>query len=487
MSEAGLTTLISRIDFAWITTMHILYPPLTIGLSIILFLSEWRWNRTDDEKWYRLCRFFERLFIINFGAAVATGVTMEMAFGILFGRFSQAAGPLVGQLLGYETISAFMYEAGFLGLMVFGWGKINKRMHLFATFNVALASTISAWWILDANSWMQTPTGVVLKNGVFEVENWLAALLNPDSFVAFWHIEVASVELALCFVAAVSAWFLLKQRHVELFLKPLKIAVFSLLLIAPLQIFIGDSSGQLTAKHQPAALAAMEGHYRTRLPNGEPNTSWNVVAWPDADGHGNAWSIKIPHALSLLENHTWNSAVPGLDTIPAADRPPVVIPFYAFRAMSAVGTAVFLLALWGAWLAFRGRLSVAKVCANRWFLRAALLGVALPYLGIWTGWWTREVGRQPWVVYGLMRTADGVSHMSLTLAVSWLVGFMAFELMASGATFYFMTKVVRLGPDLDSPVVTDGPAHEARRLPRFAAMPDRPTPGGMAAFTQNHE
>ena len=175
--------------------------------------SEWRWVRTNDEQWYRLTRFFEKLFIINFGAGVATGITMEMAFGILYGPFSQAAGPFLGQILGYETITAFMYEAGFVGLMVFGWGKIGRKMHLFATANVAVASSLSAMWILVANSWMQTPTGVVLKNGYFQVVNWGAAIFNPDVIFGFPHMEVATIELALCFVAAVSAWQILKDTQ----------------------------------------------------------------------------------------------------------------------------------------------------------------------------------------------------------------------------------------------------------------------------------
>ena len=227
MSGGDLSTLLSRIDFAWITSVHILYPPLTVGLAILLFLSEWRWVRTNDDKWYRLCRFFERLFIVNFGAGVATGVTMEMAFGILYGRFSQAAGPFFGQVLGYETITAFMYEAGFLGLMIFGWGKISKKIHLFATFNVALASTLSVFWILVANSWLQTPSGVVMKNGVLQMQNWAAAILNPDVFTAFPHMELAAVEIGLCFVASICAWFVLKGRHVELFAKPLKLAMLA--------------------------------------------------------------------------------------------------------------------------------------------------------------------------------------------------------------------------------------------------------------------
>src|SRR3984957_15299771 len=180
MPDSGLSLFLSRLYFAWITSMHILYPPLTVGLSILLCGAEWYWVRSNDERWYHLVRFFEKIFIVNFAGAVATGITLEMGFGILYGPFSQAAGPFFGQVLGYETITAFMYEAGFLGLMVFGWGKLSKRMHLFATCNVALASPLSVWWILVANSWMQTPTGVVFKNGFFQVVNWGAAIFNPD-------------------------------------------------------------------------------------------------------------------------------------------------------------------------------------------------------------------------------------------------------------------------------------------------------------------
>jgi cytochrome d ubiquinol oxidase subunit I len=195
----------------------------------------------NDEQWYRLARFSEKLFIINFGAGVATGITMEMAFGILYGPFSQAAGPFFEQVLAYETITAFMYEAGFIGLMVFGWGKLGKKMHLFATANVAVASTLSVWWIL--NSWMQTPTGVVLKDGFFHVMNWGAALFNPDLGFSVLHMEAAAIELSLCFVAAISAWQLLKKRHVTLFQRGLKWSVLALVVIAPLQVYLGTVLG----------------------------------------------------------------------------------------------------------------------------------------------------------------------------------------------------------------------------------------------------
>ena len=436
--------------------MHILYPPLTIGLATLLFFFEWRWMKTDDEKWYRLTRFFEKLFIINFGAGVATGITMEMAFGILYGPFSQAAGPFFGQILGYETITAFMYEAGFIGLMIFGWGKISKRMHLFATFNVALSSTFSAMWILVANSWMQTPTGVTLKNGMFQVTNWVSAILNPDVMYGFPHMLVACFELALFFVAGVSAWLILKNRYVGVFAKSLRYALLALVVVAPLQVYLGDGLGQVVAHDQPAALAAMEGHYHTYNKDGSVNTGWHIVAWPNAKGNGNAFAITIPHVLSLLETHTWNGKVPGLDGIEPKDRPPVVVPFYSFRIMVAAGLFMMLVAFWGGWMVLRRRLSAAPSSRNRWFLRTVVFSAFLPYVAIWTGWWTREVARQPWVVYGLMRTSQGVSHMSVALEVFWLVGYMAFELMVFGGTWYFMAKVIRKGPDMTSPVVQEG-------------------------------
>ena len=471
MSDSALSLFLSRLDFAWITSMHILYPPLTVGLSLLLFGAEWYWVRSNDERWYRLVRFFEKLFIVNFAGAVATGITLEMGFGILYGPFSQAAGPFFGQVLGYETITAFMYEAGFLGLMIFGWGKLSKRMHLFATFNVAFASSVSVMWIVDANSWMQTPAGVVFQDGFFHMVDWVAAILNPDVILGFPHMLVAAVELALCFVAAISAWFVLKRRQVALFQRALKSSVLALVVVAPLQVYLGDGLGRIVADDQPAALAAMEGHFHTNNPDGSVNTGWHIIAWPNAAGDGTAWAITIPHVLSLLETHTWNGGVPGLDSMPAQDRPPVVIPFYAFRVMIAAGFAIMLFAFWGAWLALRGRMSVEKIVLNPWFLRAAILCGFMPYIAVWCGWWTREVAREPWVVYGMMRTAQGVSHMSVLEASLWLVGYIFFELMVWGGVWYFFAKIIRRGPDMESPVLQNG-----HQLDALEALSHDPAP-----------
>ena len=445
--ENSLPVLLSRLDFAWITTMHILWTPLTIGMSWLLFFLEVAWLRSGDERWYKLNRFFEKIFIINFGAGVATGVTMEMAFGILYGPFSQAVGPFFGNILGFETITAFMYEAGFIGLMVFGWGKISKGMHLFATLNVGISSSLSAMWILVANSWMQTPNGVVLKDGLFQVENWWHAIINDNFIWGFPHMWVATIELSLFVFASVSAWFILKNRQADLFAKLLKPTLLALLIVTPLQIFIGDSAGKDVADTQPTSLAAMEGHYHTYLPDGKPNTNWNLIAFPNANNDGNVFQIAIPHVLSLLETHTWDGTVKGLDQFAPQDRPDVWVPFYAFRAMVAIGFFLFFVALWGNWLRLRGKLDGVSLRKNKWFLRAVIFAGFLPYLAIWTGWWVREIGRQPWVVYGLMRTYEGVSHMSVAQELVWFAGYIVFELLVWAGAWYFFARVIAKGVD----------------------------------------
>lgn len=450
MAPDTLTELLTRIDFALITSMHIIYPPLTIGLAALLFFSEWRWLRTGEDSWYQLTRFYEKLFIINFGAGVATGVTMEMAFGILYGPFSTAVGPVFGHLLGTETITAFMYEAGFLGLMVFGWHKINPYVHLFATFNVAFASALSAFWILAANSWMQTPNGVAMSDGYFYATDWLKVIFNEDSLTATPHMLLACLEMGLYFVAGVAAWQLLNKRHTLLFQRVLKYAVLAMVIVAGYQIWHGDELGLTVAHHQPAALAAMEGHFQTYLPNGDPNTSWNLLMWPNQDKSAALWSISIPHVLSLLETHTWSGMVPGLDQFPVDERPPVVIPFYGFRIMVAIGFLLFLVALWGGYLWLRGRFSPDKIVEQRWFLRSLVVSAFFPYVAIWTGWWTREVARQPWIVYGLMRTSEGRSDLSFGEALTWFIGFASFELIVMVSTFYYFSKVIKKGPDTGS-------------------------------------
>ena len=469
MTDPTLMVDLARLDFAWITTMHIIYPPLTIGLAAFLFYSEVKWLRTNNDEWYRLTRFFEKLFVINFGAGVATGITMEMSFGILFGPFSQAAGPFFGNILGYETITAFMYEAGFIGLMVFGWGKISKKMHLFATFNVAFSSMLSAMWILVANSWMQTPTGVHLENGLFLVDSWKDAILNPNFLTAFPHMAIASFEIGLFFVAGISAWMIYKKRpNAKMFMKTLTASLMALAVIAPLQVYMGDALGRTVAEHDPAALAAMEGHWHTYNADGTPNTSWNVIAWPNEAKGTNDFQIGIPHMLSLLEDHKWVSTVKGLEEFKPEDRPPVLLPFYAFRIMVAAGGLLMMIALWALYLKYRGQFTMEGLQRRPWFLRLVVFSAILPYIAIWTGWWTREVARQPWIVHGLMRTSEGVSQMSITAEIVWFVGFVVFDLLVWVGAWYFFAKVVRHGPDMQAEVV-----HQSENIPLGSMMTEK--------------
>lgn len=256
---------------------------------------------------------------------------------------------------------------------------------------------------------------------------------------------IACVELALFVSAGVSAWFILKNRNAELFVKLLKPTLLALLIVTPLQIYLGDTLGQDTARTQPTSLAAMEGHYHTYLPNGQVNTGWHLIAIPNSQNDGTRFAITIPYVLSLLETHTLTGKVTGMDSFPARDRPDVWVPFYAFRIMVAIGFFLFLVALWGNWLRLRGQLNATALRQHPWFLRAVIFSAFLPYLAIWTGWWVREIGRQPWVVFGMMRTYEGVSHMSLGQEVVWFVGYIIFELAVWSGAWYFFSRVIQKG------------------------------------------
>lgn len=444
MHPAAASVFLDRINFGIITSLHIVWPPLTIGLSTLLLYWEWRWLRTGNADHYRARRFFEKIFLVNFAVGVVTGVTMEMAFGMFFGPFAKAAGPVFGPLLGIETISAFMVEASFIGLMVFGWGRMPKRMHLLATAMVAVTTALSAVWITTANSWMQTPAGVTLRHGQFQVTSWSAALFNPDMGYAVPHMLVACVLAAVFVVGAISAWSLSHGRRPQLFSRVLKLVVVVGLLAIPLQLWLGDSLGLVVAHDQPAALAAMEGHWHTNA-RGQP-ASWNVLAFPDAAKGKNRFAIQVPYVLSLLETHSLTGRVRGLDSFPRAQRPDVWLPFYGFRAMVGLWALMLALLVWTGWRWWRTGLSVAGARRDRWLLRAWMASALLPYLAIWTGWWTREEARQPWVVYGLMTTSQGASHLSVAELLTWMSAIVIFALLAWGVAWIIMARVVREGP-----------------------------------------
>ena len=443
-------TLLSRAQFAFVAAFHILWPPLTIGLSLALFWWEAMWLRTGQAYYYRQARFWSRIFLLNFGVGVVSGLPMEFAFGTNWGPFSIAAGNFVGNILGFETVLAFATEAGFLGIMMFGWNRVPPPMHLFATAMVVLGGVFSAFWIMVANAWMQTPRGVIISDGRFVVTDFLDAIFTPDLVHSFTHMFLACIELSTVVMAGFGAWYLLKRRHVEFFLPMFRFAVLATAIVAPLQILVGDLAGVAMAEHQPAKLAAIEAHWHTNPP-GE-GAAWSVVAWPDSAAQQNRWSVEIPNALSLIVTHSMTGEVKGLRDFPRADQPPVWIPFYGFRVMLAAGVSIAALAIWTLIAWRRGHLRPSRVCDQRWLMRAWITAIPAVYLALEAGWFVREVGRQPWLVYGLLRTSEGASTLT-TGSVLWsLTGFVLIYALIGITAFVFARRIAIEGPDLQSPL-----------------------------------
>ncbi|WP_217995078.1 cytochrome ubiquinol oxidase subunit I [Methylogaea oryzae] len=314
--------LLSRLQFAVTAIFHILWPLLTIGLSLFLVAMEVLWLKTRDEDYYRHVRFWSKLFLLNFTMGVVSGIPMEFEFGANWDRFSGFAGEFFGNALGFEGAMAFMLEAGFLGIMLFGWTRVTPAIHLFASAMVALGASLSAFWILVANSWMQTPAGGHVENGRFRVDSYADAIFNPDMPLAFAHMWGACLETSLFVIGGLSAWYIVRNRHPAFFLKSFKAALLAAVLVAPLQVILGDIKGREVYKTQPVKMAAIEAHWETNPPG--QGASWNVLAWPDRQAEANVWAIRLPQVLSLLATTTWDGRVAGLKAFPAADRPPAI-------------------------------------------------------------------------------------------------------------------------------------------------------------------
>ncbi len=444
------TVLLSRLQFAFTTLFHMLFPLLSVGLSAFLVVTEAMWVRTGEATWYHHSRFWGRILLLNFAIGVASGLVLEFQFGTNWARFSAATGGFFGDVLGFEATMAFMLEAAFIGVMMFGWNRVSRGAHLFATLMVAFGASLSAFWILVANSWMQTPAGGTFQNGVFMVSSYTQALFNPNMPWGTSHMWVACVETTLFAVGGVSAWYIRKGRLPGFFLRSLKAALVVAVLITPLQIFLGDGSGFSLGDIQPAKVAAMEGHWETNPP-GQP-AAWAVVAWPDPARERNAWQIRIPYLLSLLSTRTLTGQVRGLKEFPAADRPPVLVPFYAFRLMVLLGILMFLLMLWTVIVWARGGLREEQAGRHRWLLAAWVAAIPAGYLASDLGWAVREVGRQPWVIYGLLRTGDGASELPPSAVGGSLVVYILAYALLFAAFLFFVGRILRRGPDLDLPL-----------------------------------
>ena len=439
---------LSRAQFAMTAIFHVLWPILSISLSAFIFFLEARWLRTRDIAFYQQARYWARLLFLNFAVGVVSGIPMEFQFGTNWASFSEFTGQFFGNILGFEGAMAFMLEAGFMGIVMFGWERVPPAVHLFATGMVALGSTLSAFWIMVANSWMQTPAGVSVHDGKIFVDSYVQAIFSPDMLWGVAHMWTAAIETGLFVVAGLSAYHLFRERQPDFFLKSFRLALVALLVVAPLQVWLGDASGADIFRTQPAKGAAIEGHWHTNAPG--TGASWSLLAWPDQSEQKNDWSIEVPGMLSILGTHSLHGKVIGLADIPRNDQPPFVpLLYYAFRVMAGIGFAFVLLALWTAFAMRKTRRAPRELATRKRLLLAWVFAIPLPYIAVESGWIVREVGRQPWIVYGLMRTRDAVSvNVTPTATMLSIAMFIAFYAVLISTFFYFARRWVLAGPDL---------------------------------------
>ncbi|EYU17129.1 cytochrome ubiquinol oxidase subunit I [Photorhabdus aegyptia] len=435
----GLSALeLARIQFAFTVSFHIIFPAITIGLASFLAVLEGLWLKTRNTDYKVLYHFWSKIFAVNFGMGVVSGLVMAYQFGTNWSFFSDFAGSITGSLLTYEVLTAFFLEAGFLGVMLFGWNRVGEKLHFFATLMVALGTLISTFWILASNSWMQTPQGHEIVNNQVVPVDWLAVIFNPSFPYRLAHMSTAAFLASAFFIAASAAWHLLKGNDSTAMKKMLSMSMWMILIIAPLQALIGDAHGLNTLKHQPAKVAAMEGHWENLPGEATPLILFGI---PDMAREETRYAVKIPYLASLILTHSIDKQVPALKEFPPEDRPNALMVFWSFRVMVGLGMLMIVAGFWGLWLRYKKRLYQSKA-----FLRFIFLMAPSGLIAILAGWFTTEIGRQPWVVYGLLRTKDAVSaHGEIHMSISLLL-FIAVYSSVFGVGYAYMMKLIRKGP-----------------------------------------
>jgi cytochrome bd ubiquinol oxidase subunit I len=429
-------TLLARIQFAFTVAFHIIFPAFTIGLASFIATLEAVWFFRGDERFHRVARFWTRIFAVSFAMGVVSGLPMSYQFGTNWSKFSVAAGNVIGPLLGYEVLTAFFLEASFLGIMLFGWNRVPKALHFFASLMVAFGTLLSAFWILSANSWMQYPTGHEIKGGVAIPADWLQVIFNPTFPYRFAHMVTAAYLTTAIVVLAIGARYWLENRYRDESRLMVRMGLGLALALAPLQLLIGDQHGLVTAQYQPAKLAAMEGHW-----DGSKPGELVVFGVPNESAERNDYALAIPNLGSLVITHDWTGLFKGLKDFKPEDRPPVWGPFFGFRIMVAIGLWLIALAVAGGVLWLRGRLFESRA-----FMRAAAWSWPLGFIAVIAGWTTTEVGRQPWVATGLIRTAEAASPVPAeTVGVSLALFFVVYFIVYSAGIAY-MNLLIRKGP-----------------------------------------
>jgi cytochrome d ubiquinol oxidase subunit I len=445
------TLTLSRLQFAFTICFHIIFPAFTIGLSAFIATLLVLWRRTGQAHFHRLARFWTRVFAVSFAMGVVSGIPMSYEFGANWSRFTEVAGNVVGPLIGYEVLAAFFLEATFLGVMLFGWRRVSPPVHVASAVLVALGTVLSGFWILAANSWMQTPAGHVVRNGIAYPVDWLAVIFNPSFPYRFAHMMTACYLTTSVVVLAVGARYRLAGVFEAESRTMMRMGVGMIALLAPLQLLIGDQHGLNTLAHQPAKIAAIEAHWKD-----EGAMPLVLFAWPDEVAEKNRWEIAIPRLGSLVLTHSAQGRVRGLKDFPADQRPPVAPPFFAFRAMVGIGLTLIAIGLSGALLWLRGRLF-----DSRWYLRIVGYAWPLGFVALLAGWITTESGRQPYIAYGLLRTRDAVAPVAPAAVAVSLAAFVLVYGVVFSIGIYYMRKLIRHGPSGASVE----PLHEHEGLP----------------------
>jgi cytochrome d ubiquinol oxidase subunit I len=417
--------LLARIQFAFTISFHIIFPSFTIG-----------WRITGREHLRTLARFWTKIFAVSFAMGVVSGIVLSYQFGTNWSQFSVVVGNVLGPLLGYEVLTAFFLEASFLGIMLFGWNRVSPNLHVTSAVLVAIGTSISAFWILAANSWMHTPQGHEIRDGIAYPVDWLQIIFNPSFPYRFAHMFTAAYLTTSIVVLAVGCRYLVKDRFVEESKTMIRMGLAMVALLAPLQALIGDMHGLNTAEHQPAKVAAMEAHW-----DGSKPADLVLFAWPNETEERNDFEIAVPGMASFIITHSLDGLFKGLKDFKPVERPPVKPVFFAFRAMVGIGVLMIAIGLVGAWLWWRRRLF-----DSRWYLGAVQYTWPLGFIAILAGWWVTETGRQPWIATGILRTADAVSPVTYGAVLTTLILFVLVYTTVFSMGVYYINRLIEKGP-----------------------------------------
>ncbi|MFD3265345.1 cytochrome ubiquinol oxidase subunit I [Phenylobacterium ferrooxidans] len=454
--------LLSRLQFAFTIAFHIIFPSFTIGLASYLTVLEGLWLGTRNEVFKTLYLFWLKIFAISFGMGVVTGVVLSYELGANWSVFSRVSAPVIGPLFAFEVLTAFFLEASFLGIMLFGWKKVGPGLHFTATVLVAVGTLISAFWIISANSWMQYPTGFsILPNGDLIATDWFKVVFSPSFPARFAHMTLAAYLTTALVIGAASAWRLLKAGDEAESRMSLRMAIGMFAIVAPLQLLVGDISGKSVEQLQPAKLAAIEAFWDTRT-----EQPFHIAAWPDRELAGNRWEISIPKLGSLITGGSADAEIRGLKSFEPRDRPPVAVVFWAFRVMVGLGIAMIVLGLWGAWLCWKS----APERSRPYLMAAVAMGPA-GFVAVIAGWVVAEVGRQPWVIYGVLRTEDAASPLLAGQVSLSLLGFLIVYAIIFSVGVLYILRLIAEGPVAGSHELVDKDRAPGTPL---AAMPEDP-------------